>query len=78
MDSRIDMEKEGTAMQALLGGESNGDTPWRLNANSFRLPEHLHPESPKTAAADCMKKFSTFLVLVPSQESRCLATRDMV
>jgi cation diffusion facilitator family transporter len=58
MDSRIDMEKEGTAMQALLGGESNGDTPWRLNANSFRLPEHLHPESPKTAAADCMKKFT--------------------
>lgn len=49
------MTEEGTAMQALLGADSNGDTPWRLNVDSFRLPGHHHPESSKTAAADCMQ-----------------------
>lgn len=71
MESRLGMTEEGTAMQALLGADSNGDTPWRLNVDSFRLPGHHHPESSKTAAADCMQNakfvmqnFSTFLVLV--------------
>ncbi|XP_024379643.1 metal tolerance protein 11 isoform X2 [Physcomitrium patens] len=55
MESRLGMTEEGTAMQALLGADSNGDTPWRLNVDSFRLPGHHHPESSKTAAADCMQ-----------------------
>lgn len=54
------MAEEGTAMEALLGGEGSADRGWQLNVNSFRLPEHQPSESPRTAAADCMKKFSTF------------------
>jgi len=60
METRMDVE-EGTAMESLLGGDATGDaTPWRLNVNSFRMPSggHHHVESPKTATADCMKKFS--------------------
>jgi len=53
------MSEEGTAMESLLGGDANVDAPWRLNVNSFRLPGHHHVESPRTAAADCMKKFSS-------------------
>jgi len=65
METRLEsiMSEEGTAMESLLGGDANVDAPWRLNVNSFRLPGHHHVESPRTAAADCMKKFSTFLLL---------------
>ncbi|KAG0561263.1 hypothetical protein M758_9G049200 [Ceratodon purpureus] len=58
METRLDMAEEGTAMEALLGGDSNADRTWRLNVDSFRLPEHQPSESPRTIAADCMKKFS--------------------
>jgi hypothetical protein len=59
METRLDMDEEGTAMEALLGGDGHADRTWQLNVNSFRLPEHQPSESPRTAAADCMKKLST-------------------
>jgi len=62
METRLELTEEGTAMEALLGVDGNADTPWQLNVKSFRLPGHLPPDSPKTAAADCMKKFGTFIL----------------
>jgi hypothetical protein len=62
MGTRLEsiMAEDGTPMEALLGADGNADTPWRLDVKSFRLPGYQPPESPKTAAADCMKKFGTF------------------
>ena len=60
METRLDVAEEGTAMEALLGGDTTADRGWRLNVNSFRLPEHQPSESPRAAGADCMKNFSTF------------------
>lgn len=62
METRLELTEEGTAMEALLGFDGTADTPWRLNVKSFRLPGHLPSDSPKTAAADCMKKFGTFIL----------------
>ncbi|KAG0558723.1 hypothetical protein KC19_10G048800 [Ceratodon purpureus] len=59
MGTRLEsvMVEEGTPMEALLGPDGNADRPWRLDVKSFRLPGYQPPESPKTAAADCLKKF---------------------
>jgi hypothetical protein len=66
MGTRLEsiMAEDGTPMEALLGADGNADTPWRLDVKSFRLPGYQPPESPKTAAADCMKNSVHFTLFI--------------